>query len=309
MPKAPSQAGAVYVFSFTLPHSDTVTWQVIKQWMKDLNTKKHVYQQEQGKTKEDGTPGYLHWQGMFSLETRTRLSTLLSRLKDGNILPKAHLSVQSLAGKDQWSYASKAETRIAGPWSSTDQMAYIPRQVRGVTLRKWQQTICDDAPVWTPRIINVVINTTGNIGKSILVSYMRAHKIAQALPLVRNYKDLMRIVYCLPTATMYLIDMPRAIKQENMGEFWAGVESIKDGYVYDDRYTFKEKHFDTPNVWVFTNTAPDPAMLSTDRWLLWEVVGEDLIAYQTPITADAAVGLGQAVSAMGQPHAAQNFAA
>lgn len=74
-----------------------------------------------------------------------------------------------------------------------------------------------------------------------------------------------------PTSKLYLFDLPKALKKEHLYQFFAGVEEIKNGYAYDDRYSFKEKYFDCPNIWIFTNTAPDRLMLSADRWRFWQI--------------------------------------
>jgi hypothetical protein len=100
---------------------------------------------------------------------------------------------------------------------------------------------------------------------------MRAHKLGRALPPVNDYKDLLRMVCDLPTSKLYLFDMPRAMNKDKMYQFYSAVETIKDGYAYDDRYTFKEKVFDCPNIWIFCNVLPDLAMLSRDRWRIWDI--------------------------------------
>jgi len=51
----------------------------------------------------------------------------------------------------------------------------------------------------------------------------------------------------------------------------SGIETLKDGYAYDDRYHFKEEYFDCPQIWVFMNMVPDISMLSKDRWKLWVI--------------------------------------
>lgn len=68
---------------------------------------------------------------------------------------------------------------------------------------------------------------------------------------------------------LYIFDIPRALDKKQQKQFYAGIESIKDGYAYDDRYKFREKWFDSPIVWVFTNVLPDMNYLSSDRWKIW----------------------------------------
>lgn len=80
----------------------------------------------------------------------------------------------------------------------------------------------------------------------------------------------------MPTAKVYLIDIPRAFNQDKLRAMWAAIESVKDGYAYDDRYSFKEKCFDCPVIWVFMNQQPDVLTLSSDRWRFYSVKGDIL---------------------------------
>lgn len=169
-------------------------------------------------------------------------------------------------------YQTKLDTKVKGPWSDLDEEIYIPRQIREMgKLRPFQQSIVESYDKWDTRTINLVYCRSGNVGKSLLVGYCRAHKIGRALPPVNDCKDLLRMVCDLPTSKMYMFDMPRSMNKERLYQFFSAVEIIKDGYAYDDRYHFKEKVFDCPNIWIFTNTLPDLRMLSKDRWKIWTV--------------------------------------
>lgn len=226
---------------------------------------------------EEGSSGYRHFQGRLSLIKKRRKSEIIKLFKaQDRIMPRYFKPTSNptfYTGNNF--YVMKEETRIEGPWTEKEYQSeeiYIPRQVREMkTLRPFQTQIIENAKVWDTRTINVVYNESGNIGKSRLVSYCRAHKIGRALPSVNDYKDLLRMVYCLPTSKLYLFDMPRALKKDKQFQLYSAIETIKDGYAYDDRYTFKEKVFDCPNIWIFTNTLPDKKLLSKDRWKIWQV--------------------------------------
>ena len=222
--------------------------------------------------KEEGDSGYIHYQGRMSLIKKRRKAELLKLFDDPPNYCEPTTNQEYTKG-DAF-YQQKIDTRIEGPWTDKDEVIYIPRQVREMNgLRPFQQSIIDNCGVWDKRSINVVYCKAGNLGKSSLVSYMRAHKLGRALPPVNDYKDLLRIVCDLPVSNMYLFDMPRAMNKDRMYQFYSAVETIKDGYAYDDRYTFKEKVFDCPNIWIFCNILPDLAMLSGDRWKLWNIDG------------------------------------
>lgn len=224
--------------------------------------KKYVFQLEKGDS------GYLHYQGRLSLIKKRRK---MEALKLFSVKPE-YFAPSVSASRGNEFYMTKLDTREDGPWMDTDPVIYIPRQIREMgNLRPFQKHIVDNANVWDTRTINVIYCKQGNVGKSLLVGYCRAHKIGRALPPVNDYKDLLRMVCDLPTSKMYLFDMPRSSNKDRLYQFFSAVETIKDGYAYDDRYSFKEKVFDCPNIWIFTNSLPDTSMLSIDRWKLWTV--------------------------------------
>lgn len=264
----------VAVYDFNLPQGDITQEQMVK-WLDEWG-KKWVFQLEKGDS------GYMHWQCRISLKKKRRLHDL-ARIWGDTIFPKRRLSPTVSANQFDWNYVDKVDTRVEGPWTSSDEKVYIPRQIREVEqLKPWQQTIINNIGVWDKRTINVVYCEHGGIGKSTLIGYIRAHKLGMPLPLVKNYQDIMRMVCNLPTHKFYTVDMPRSIKKENLGDFWAGLETVKDGYAYDDRYQFKQKVFDCPNIWVFTNNMPELAMLSQDRWIIWVVQNDQLVRWQRP---------------------------
>lgn len=240
-------------FDFTAS-AERIPLQDMKSFL-NLHCKKWVFQQEKG----DNT-GYLHWQGRVSLKVKCR---------KGPDLIGIRWSPTSNKCKDDDFYVMKPETRIAGPWADTD--PYIPRQIRGIELYTWQRDIIDSATAWNTRTINCVICGSGNIGKSTLCTYVGAHKIGRKIPILESYKDFMRMVMDTPKSNLYLVDCPRSMQKTGCANFWSAIETVKDGYAYDDRYGFREAYFDCPNIWVFCNDFPDDEYLSKDRWKYWKV--------------------------------------
>lgn len=262
----------VYHFDFTLKESfencdndDIISWtyKEIIERLKDI-AKKYCFQLEESDS------GYRHFQGRFSLIKKRRLNECLKLIKP--IFPEIHISVTSNNGVDENFYCMKKDTRVSGPWQDTDPVPiYIPKQVRDIELRPWQDAIARKMKDWEPRCINVVIDTRGNIGKSILTTYLGVHGLARTIPFCNDYKDLMRMVMDMPVSSGYIIDMPRAISKDRLYQLYGAIETVKSGYCYDDRYHFKDRYFDCPNIWIFTNVEPDEELLSRDRWKLWSV--------------------------------------
>lgn len=242
--------------------------ELIKLWK--CHCKKWTFQ------KEAGENGYEHFQCRVSFKSKQRLSACKK------VHAKAHWSPTSTENRSNNFYVTKEDTRTEGPWANEQIVDenYIPRQVREMTtLRKWQQTIIDMSQVWDTRIVNVVIDKEGGQGKTSLMTYMMVHGLAKKIPFVNCHKDLMRMAYCIGISRCYVLDMPRAIDKTRLGGLYAAIEELKSGWCYDDRYTFKQRVMDCPNIWLFTNKDPDLQLLSKDRWRLWKIENEELVKY------------------------------
>lgn len=239
-----------------------------KFWTKDeliktlkLYCKHWCFQREIG-----SETGFEHFQGKLSLIKKSRT---LKWLINSHNTPEH---------EDSDIYETKINTRLEGPWNDKNQPSYIPRQIRDITeLYPWQKIIVNDADVWDTRTINWVVNETGNQGKSILKTYLGVNKLGRAIPLCNDYRDIMRIVMDTPKCKLYIIDIPKAFRNGLKNEFYAGIETLKDGYAFDDRYSFKEEYFDCPNIWVFSNQDPDKSLLSLDRWRIWDLKDKNLV--------------------------------
>lgn len=255
---------AIFVFDFTLGAEFCIDHGDLKNWLVSL-CKKWCFQKEKG---ED--TGYIHFQGRLSLKAKNRLQTLKNKCPWKEI----HLSPTSKDNQSNMFYVTKEETRIEGPWADTDAgQTYIPRHLRNITkLLPWQESVVTIASKeLDTRTVHCIVNETGNLGKSTLVSYLGVKGLATEIPFCNDFKDIMRMVMDQPKVGCYLIDMPKAIGKDKLRQLYAGIEKIKDGYAYDDRYSFRKEYFDIPNVFVFTNIYPDLSLLSADRWVIWTI--------------------------------------
>lgn len=261
----------IFVYDITLPQNEIYPDKdtVIEKCFKDL-CKKWVFQLEQG----DET-GYVHWQCRVSLIKKRRLDELKGKWCVGG-----HISPTSTAGSKEFSYVMKADTRMDGPWRDGEVRERPPltRQLRNFLEfdpYPWQiqvEAICKNLD---DRKITLILDPVGNIGKSIFCEFLEYYGFAYEIPPFRLMEDLMQCVMGVETSPCYIIDMPRAMKKDKLGEFYAGVECIKNGVAYDKRYAFKKKRFDRPQIIVFTNTIPDWEMMSMDRWDFW-VMQQDM---------------------------------
>lgn len=259
-----TNACCVYDFTIGADFTDQIALKKIL----NKNCKKWTFQLEEGET------GYVHYQGRFSLKVKKRLTTAVK------LFPKEiHLSVTSKENSNNDYYVSKEETRISGPWSDTDMELYIPRQYRGLIddLRPFQKSIWDSADDFNPRSINCIIDTRGNIGKSVICALCELHNRGIDIPPVNDSEKIIQSV-CnilmgrqLRIPKIIFLDIPRSVKQEALYGMFTAIEQIKKGKVYDFRYKYQEWWFDSPQVWVFMNIKPETGYLSRDRWQFWEI--------------------------------------
>lgn len=172
-------------------------------------------------------------------------------------------------------YVMKEETRIAGPWSSEDIPIKIPWDIVK-TLLPWQETLFKISKERILREIYIIVDPYGGIGKTSFCRWMGVHGHARLIPFANDHKDLCRCVMDMPESNCYLFDMPRALGKTKLHSLYAGIEIIKGGYAYDDRYHYKERYFDPPVVIVFSNQEPDHNMLSHDRWVICSVTNGEI---------------------------------
>lgn len=268
---------AVCVWDFTmfLPENqgEEAVRQRLKKCLREYG-KKWSFQLEKTPTTDR-----LHYQGRVSLKLKTRLPGVANIF---STVQSAHLSPTSRANQDNMFYTMKTETRVLGPW--TDQDPYVPVQVSSITmLLPWQEKIILRSQHVRPldRTVDIIVDTGGNIGKSVLTNYMSVHHGAMDFPLIESHKDILQNAYGMlagqpeDITPVFIIDLPRAIRKDRVAFIFAAIETLKNGRCADQRYTYRSKRFNTPYIIVFTNERPNPEWLSPDRWTFL-TVGDDL---------------------------------
>lgn len=264
----------VKMFDLTIKASEHEKNNIEQLFRKDCD--RWCFQLERGEE-----TGYEHYQCRISFKVKKRLSTAINWFNEN--IGSGHISVTCDAThrKGNMFYVMKEETRIDGPWSdqATTDEHYVPKRLRiEPEWRPWQQKVIDDLNSEPDdRTINVIIDEKGNIGKSLLTMYLAANKRARRIPQQKDIRDVMRLIMSGDPVKCYFIDFPRAISERDQNSMYAAIEEIKNGYCYDDRYKFRERYFDPPHVWIFTNRMPNLELASKDRWKLWTVKDLKLI--------------------------------
>lgn len=264
----PDRGNGCCTWDITLP-ADRNTFPVIARHFKHV-AKAWCFQKEKG-----SRTGYEHYQCRISLKTKARLQTVINDLQVGGI-QLGKVSPTSKACRDNMFYVQKEDTRIEGPWQDDDIIP--PEDMNPIMALRypWQEFIVNH-PI-ERRVINIVLDTKGDLGKSEIVKYCMVTKKGHMIPpTMMDATKLMGWVMDLPKLPLYLVDIPRAMRKHKLWELFVALETVKSGIAYDWRYKAKQTVFAVPNVWVFMNEVPDCSYLSADRWRFWGVRGDTIV--------------------------------
>lgn len=262
---------AVYDFRY---NGDEFTPEQIRDFLTGI-AKMYVFQKEQGDS------GYIHYQGRLSLIKKRRKFEALKLFKVQPNYFEPTCNPEFLKGEAF--YQTKEDTRIDGPFKDTDIVRVLTHQLsifNKFELYPYQKDLLDKATQFDMRAIDLIYDPNGNIGKSLFSEYLEYSGVAEEIPPYRLMDDIFAWVCTRPIKKCYLIDLPRGMKKDKLGDFYSGIEVIKNGVAYDKRYSGTKKRFDRPRVFVFTNTLPVLSLMSIDRWRLWTVNEyKELVAY------------------------------
>lgn len=244
--------------------------------------KKWAFQLEKGET-----TGYEHFQCRVSLVKKKTQNMFVGMLKDKEIECFHVGPTSSNACKGSPFYVMKEDTRMDGPWTDQDEK---PKEALPTVelmdqegLYPWQNDLLWEVDQYDARRIHIVYDSDGNKGKGAFCKYVYFHNLGQVVPPMTTHEDIVQFVMCQKPAKLYLLDLPRAMPKARLAGLFAGIESIKDGQLYDKRYKGTFKYIPEPNIILFTNTIPKLKYLSRDRWVFWTISGQSLIRYNPDI--------------------------
>lgn len=252
--------------------------------------KKWVFQEERGEAED-----YPHYQVRGHLYKKKLVSAgkaFLGKALRGHATP----TTTGVHNNNQFNYVMKADTRVDGPWKDTDEEFEDPpvltRQLRDFLsaigpdnsgMYPWQKKLLDMIQqVDDRKIVCIIDDGAGNNGKSIMGEYLEYFRYAFEVPPMTCMEDIMQCAMGMRPQKAYLVDMPRAMKKEKLAGFYSGLEALKNGVMYDKRYSFKKRRIDRPQICVFTNSMPDLRLLSPDRWSLWQISERNLVPVSYP---------------------------
>lgn len=278
MPK--NHAGPLYRWHFTLWEMEEYWAEAVKIWMKEF-CKKWVFQQERAPNPaEDNETDGLHYQGKFALKEKMRLKQVKDAL--GEIGANIHLSPEHGTDEEGNFYCTKEETRVAGPWSDRDAgNRRYPKQWATLPHMQWHDTVIDLLEAQDSRHMLLVIDKVGESGKTVLTKrLMMSHGATALMTCLPTGRDTVRAAMNAcnhpdPDHVYTLIfDIPRS-GTRSVKDFWSQIltamETIKDGLLADDRYSYKSKLIAPPRILVFTNEMPPVEGLARNRWQIFDL--------------------------------------
>lgn len=216
----------------------------------------YIFQLEKSET------GFVHYQMFIKLKNKTRAKTLA--ILWNQTLRGIELSQASINGKDALKrYAMKDETRIAGPWGMKE--IYMGEDLI-TDLVPWQRDIDEyvQGPI-NDREIIWVCDKVGAGGKTALAKYLAYHRKAVFLGW-GNTNDILNLVSKMESR-IYVFNLTRTKPTTMSGkDFYAALESIKDGAFPNTKYETKQVLMKPPHVIVFANCMPAADMMSADRF-------------------------------------------
>ena len=134
-------------------------------------------------------------------------------------------------------------------------MAKLTAQYQSVTLRPWQLALDLKLDQEPDRRVFWMYETTGNVGKTWMSSYLRITRNAVVLQIAKK-ADLAHII-SKNVSGVYIFDLARSSEEGSVSVVYELMEQLKNGYILSGKYDSKSVTLAQPHVIVFANYAPD----------------------------------------------------
>ncbi len=202
--------------------------------------------------------GTLHIQGYVEFKVRTRMVEKYSKkIFDG------HFDVAKGDSEQNYCYCSKDDKFMK--WGHFDVDYKIMREhLNEKQLAIADKYIVDEDPRFG-REIHWYWESTGGWGKTLLATYMVDNMGACLVGGTK--KDMLfgvsSMVQAKKMPRIIVIDIPRV---NNGGVSYQGMEKIKDGMFFNEKYESGMCRVPRPHIVVFSNCPPKLGKMSLDRW-------------------------------------------
>lgn len=197
--------------------------------------------------------GYKHWQIRVVFKKPTSLEQLLKF----NVNNKCRCNWAPTHVRD-FDYCEK-EGNYYRSWEGA------LAKYRDIELKPWQGQAIAELKEQNDRQVTVIVSE-GNNGKSWLAKHLVVKYGYAYVPAMPNFEDYMFMAMAHPEAKGFIFDLPRADTIQQKKAMWMAMETIKNGYLYDKRYNFREMWIEPPKMLILANERPPRDVLTRDRW-------------------------------------------
>ena len=136
----------------------------------------------------------------------------------------------------------------------------------------WQKSVFDMIVDTEPdeRAIHLIVDPTGNSGKSTLTKGLGYNHGACVMPLGLTSAQMKSAIVGNGPRSIYVIDLPR--NNRSYVEIFDTIEEIKRGFVISCFHgKLQQLYMSRPHVVCFTNEYPDLTYLSMDMWRIYSI--------------------------------------
>lgn len=122
----------------------------------------------------------------------------------------------------------------------------------------------------------------GNHGKTWMTIHLWERGQALVVPRYATTAEKLSAFVCsaYKGEPYIIIDIPRATVPTTA--LYEAIEELKDGLVFDTRYSGRTRNVRGAKIIIFTNSALDPEKLSADRWRLHGIAKQAIPEYIKP---------------------------
>lgn len=229
----------------------TIHKRIIRELFDQCDVKEYVI------AKETGKGGYEHWQ----IRCKASRPDFFDYVHDR----EPRFNIQKAQTED-FDY----ERKDGNFWCSED-----TNEIRKCRFGKlgdcgmiWQKQLIKRLKKQSVREIDVVLDPSGNKGKSFATIALWERREALVVPRAQTTAERVSGFVCSAWKGEWLIimDIPRSTKATKA--LYETMEEIKDGLVFDWRYSGKTRNIRGTKLVVFTNSPLNLKGLSDDRWKL-----------------------------------------
>ena len=259
-------------FRLTPSNQDHESWEegkvtkVFRNWCK-----KWAFQIECGTTTKK-----FHWQCRLSSKTNTTKAAMMKRVV--NVLREEGDSyfLEPTANQNMGNafYVIKQGTRVRGPWTEKDKAhRYVQKRFRDPEPKEWQRRLLakvlqfkrGDGRWGNDRNI-ILVQDDGGTGKSWFKGWVKStqENVVLMPSTMQDGNDMMQYL-CTQVEDgwdgIILMDCPRATSPKHWFALARGLESMRQGFLHDQRYKGAVKTVEPPQIVAFCTKLPPPEVV------------------------------------------------